>query len=161
MTTVLLSLTYTTSRYRTRFSLMMEVDGIAEMSGFVEKMCIRDRNTDGHWQISFHIVYGNIHATIQVLFQESLSAADLERTNVKLQGRPINKERWLHTFVKSYSLVTRVYRLILRKILVSIKIKHKGKSKLFFLFVHTAFRQGNGLQIGLRPAYSIFLSCHA
>ena len=38
LTTVLWSLTYTTSRYRTRFSPMMEVDGIAEMSGFVENI---------------------------------------------------------------------------------------------------------------------------
>ena len=30
LTTVLWSLTYTTSRYRTRFSLMMAVDGTAE-----------------------------------------------------------------------------------------------------------------------------------
>ena len=41
LTTVLWSLTYTTSRYRIRFSLMMEGDGIAETSGF--EMCIRDR----------------------------------------------------------------------------------------------------------------------
>ena len=38
LTTVLWSLTYTTSRYRTRFSLMMEVDGIAETYGFVENI---------------------------------------------------------------------------------------------------------------------------
>ena len=34
LTTVPWSLTYTTSRYRTRFSLMMEVDGTAKTSGF-------------------------------------------------------------------------------------------------------------------------------
>ena len=36
LTTVLWSLTYTTSRFRTRFSLMVAVDGIAEKSGFSE-----------------------------------------------------------------------------------------------------------------------------
>ena len=41
LTTVLWSLTYTTSRYRTRFSLMMEVNGIAETSGFVENIGLR------------------------------------------------------------------------------------------------------------------------
>ena len=41
LTTVLCSLTYTTSRYHTRFSLMMEVDGIAETSGFVENIGLR------------------------------------------------------------------------------------------------------------------------
>ena len=35
---VLWSLTYTISRYRTRFSLMMEVDGTAETSGFAENI---------------------------------------------------------------------------------------------------------------------------
>ena len=40
LTTVMWSLTYTTSRYRTRFSLMMEVDGIAETSGFVENLSL-------------------------------------------------------------------------------------------------------------------------
>ena len=38
LTTVLWSLTYTTSRYRTRFSLMLEVDGTAETSGFAENI---------------------------------------------------------------------------------------------------------------------------
>ena len=41
LTTVLWSLTYTTSRYRTRFSLMMEVDGTAETSGFAENIGLR------------------------------------------------------------------------------------------------------------------------
>ena len=38
LTTVLWSLTYTTSRFRTRFSLMMAVDGTAEKSGFAENI---------------------------------------------------------------------------------------------------------------------------
>ena len=38
LTTVLWSLTYTTTRNRTRFSLMMAVDGTAEMFGFAENI---------------------------------------------------------------------------------------------------------------------------
>ena len=38
LTTVLWSLTYTTSHFRTRFSLMMAVDGTAETSGFAENI---------------------------------------------------------------------------------------------------------------------------
>ena len=38
LTTVLWSPTYTTTRYRTRFSLMIAVDGTAEKSGFADNI---------------------------------------------------------------------------------------------------------------------------
>ena len=41
LTTVLWSLMYTTSCFRTRFSLMMTVDGTAEKSGFTENIGLR------------------------------------------------------------------------------------------------------------------------
>ena len=41
LTTVLWSLTYTTSRFRTRFSQMMAVDGTAEKTGFAENIGLR------------------------------------------------------------------------------------------------------------------------
>ena len=45
LTTVLWSLSYTTSRFRTRFSLMMEIDGTAETSGFAENFGLRPNRT--------------------------------------------------------------------------------------------------------------------
>ena len=41
LTTVLWSLTYTTTRYRTRFSLMVAVDATAEKSGFAKNIELR------------------------------------------------------------------------------------------------------------------------
>ena len=41
LTTGLWSLTYTTSRFRTRFSLIMAVDGTAETTGFAENIGLR------------------------------------------------------------------------------------------------------------------------
>ena len=41
LTTVLWPLMYTTTRYRTRFSLMMAVDSTAEMSGFAKNIGLR------------------------------------------------------------------------------------------------------------------------
>ena len=69
LTTVLWSLTYTTSRYRTRFSLMMEVDGIAEMSGFVENIGLRPNIPGRNFNKNYFFVADNVvHIYICLLY---------------------------------------------------------------------------------------------
>ena len=60
LTTVLWSLTYTTSRYRTQFSLMMEVDGIAETSGFVENIGLRPNTPGRNLTTNYFFVADNV-----------------------------------------------------------------------------------------------------
>ena len=61
LTTVLWSLTYTTIRYRTRFSLMMAVDGTAETSGFAENIGLPPispgRNFSNYYFVADNVVH--------------------------------------------------------------------------------------------------------
>ena len=58
--TVLWSLMYTTTRYRTRFSLMMAVDGTAETSGFVENIGLRPNIQRRNLKKNYFFVADNV-----------------------------------------------------------------------------------------------------
>ena len=60
LTTVLWSLTYTTSRFRTRFSQMMEVDGTAEKSGFAENIGLRPDIPGRNFNKNYFFVADNL-----------------------------------------------------------------------------------------------------
>ena len=60
LTTVLWSLTYTTSRYRIRFSMMMAGDGTAETSGFVENIGLRPNIPGRNFNKNYFFVADNV-----------------------------------------------------------------------------------------------------
>ena len=60
LTTVLWSLTYTTSRFRTRFSPMMAVDGTAETSGFAENVDHGQTAREGILTTNYFFVADNV-----------------------------------------------------------------------------------------------------
>ena len=65
LTIVLWSLTYTTTRYRTRFFLMMAVDGTAETSGIAENIGLRPNNPGKNFNnkllpVSYTHLYGSV-----------------------------------------------------------------------------------------------------
>ena len=60
LTTVLWSLTYTTSRYRTRFSLMIAVDDTADTSGFAENTGLRPNRTGRILTTNYFFVANNV-----------------------------------------------------------------------------------------------------
>ena len=60
LTTVLWSLMYSTTRYRTLLSLMMEIDGIAERSGFVENIGLWPNIPGRNFNKNYYFVADNV-----------------------------------------------------------------------------------------------------